>query len=150
MKYAIARIGGKQLKLSEGETFEIERQKDLKFEVIYYSDGDQVLVGNPVLEEIEVQAALIEEKKGLKVNTGRFRAKSRYQKNKSHRQPLSVVKVEFVGLKGQRKNESKELSREKVEKLGKTTKPKVKEAKLTTSKPVVKVTKAKKAIKEVK
>ena len=156
MKYAIARIGGKQLKLSEGETFEIERQKDLKFEVIYYNDGNQVLVGNPVLEEIEIHAVLMGEKKGLKVNTGRFRAKSRYQKNKSHRQPLSVVKVEFVGLKGQRKVEIKEASVrkmesvEKTEEKKKTVKSRVKKAELATSKPVEKIAKTTKIKKEKK
>lgn len=124
MKYAIARIGGKQLKLSEGETFEIERQKALRFEVIYYSDGNEVLVGNPVLEEIEIKAALIEEKKGLKINTGRFRAKSRYQKNKSHRQPLSVVKVDFIGIKEQKKTEPKVVSKKIEEKKKKVTKAK--------------------------
>ncbi len=156
MKYAIARIGGKQLKLSEGETFEIERQKDLKFDVIYYSYGDNILVGNPVLEEIEIQAVLVEEKKGLKVNTGRFRAKSRYQKNKSHRQPLSVVKVEFVGLKGQRKVEIKEASVRKTESVEKTdekkktVKSRVKKAESVNSKPVARVSKAKKATREEK
>ena len=133
MKYAIARIGGKQLKLSEGETFEIERQKALKFEVIYYSDGDQVLIGNPVLEEVEIRAGVIEEKKGLKVNIGRFRAKSRYQKSKSHRQPLSVIKVDFIGVRDKKQDELKQVQIE----------PKVRRAKLATPKPVVKIVKAK-------
>lgn len=138
MKYAIARIGGKQLNLSEGEIFEIERQKDLRFEVIYFSDGDKILIGNPVLNEVRVQASLVEEKKGAKIGTGRFRAKSRYQKTKSHRQPLSVVKVEFIGLKDQIEVEPKVASEKKL------VKPRARKAEVAISQPTVKISKVKK------
>lgn len=92
-KYAVIKLGGKQLKVSEGDIFEIERQKKLNIDVLMYSDGQSIKIGTPVLKNISVTADILEDKLDKKVIVARYKSKSRYRKRKGHRQPISVVKI---------------------------------------------------------
>jgi large subunit ribosomal protein L21 len=140
MKYAVAKIGGKQLKITEGETFKIEHQDKLKFEVLAYSDGKDVFFGTPFLKDITVKATLVGEEKSKKVRVGRFKAKSRYRKTKGHRQMMSIVKIDGISKEGEADGETKKVEKaEKVEKA--VAKNSVKK---TTAKATAKVSKVKK------
>ena len=97
MKYAIIAFGGKQLKVSEGDTFDIEKQGELIPSVLAYSDGKKLEVGTPVLSDMTVKLSKVEDKRDKKVRVARFKSKSRYHKVRGHRQPISVVKVEKIG-----------------------------------------------------
>jgi len=122
MKYAVAKIGGKQLKITEGETFKIEHQDALKFDVLVYSDGKDVILGTPFLKDITVKATLLGEEKSKKVRVGRFKAKSRYKKTKGHRQMMSVFKIDEISKDGETKKVVAKV--EKVEKTEKTVEKK--------------------------
>jgi len=83
--------------VSEGDTFEIERQpKPLSLDVLFYSDGDEIIVGKPTITDVKVDAEIVEEKKDKKIRVARFKSKSRYRRVRGHRQPLSVVKVNKI------------------------------------------------------
>ncbi len=103
MAYAIIALGGKQFKVQEGDTFKLERQSELKPEVLLYVDEDGTIVGQPVIEDISVKATVISEERDSKVRVARFRAKSRYSKVKGHRQPISIIKIESIDKKGKQK-----------------------------------------------
>lgn len=105
MKYAVIKIGGKQIKVKEGQTFEIERQKALKFDVLGYSNGNETFIGSPILADITVKASVTGLKLSKKVRVGRFKAKSRYDKVNGHRQPLSVVKIDKITKAGEKPDE---------------------------------------------
>jgi large subunit ribosomal protein L21 len=96
MKYAIIKLGGKQIMVSEGDTFEIERQNKLDMDVLMYSDGKNVMVGTPELKNVKVKATLEDAGLGKKIRVARFRAKSRYRRIKGHRQPISKVSIESI------------------------------------------------------
>jgi large subunit ribosomal protein L21 len=96
MKYAVIQLGGKQIKVSEGDTFEIERQDKINIDVLMFSDENGVLIGAPILEDVKVKASIVEDVMGDKVIVARFKSKSRYRKKKGHRQPLSVIKIEEI------------------------------------------------------
>ena len=89
-----------------------------------------------------------------KVNVGRFKAKSRYQKSKGYRQPLSVVKVESISTKAETpvKHEKVEKKKEPVTetevKVVAKTKAKVEFSKVKTKKIIEKKPAAK--VKKVK
>jgi len=102
MKYAIVKIGGKQLKITEGETLKIEKQGKLVFDVLVYSDAGDIMIGEPVLSGIKIKASVVGEELGKKVRVGRFKAKSRYTKTKGHRQPLSIIKIEEISKVGEK------------------------------------------------
>lgn len=143
MKYAIAKIGGKQLKISEGDTFKIEHQDEIKFDVLAYSDGKEMIFGTPILESITISATRVGEEKSKKVRVGRFKSKSRYRKTKGHRQMMSVVKIGGITKDGEPKKVA--VVKEKTEKLVKSEKS-VKSEKVakTVKKTTAKVKKVKK------
>lgn len=126
-KYAVVKIGGKQLKISEGDTFQIEHQADVKFDVLAFNDGSGVDLGTPLLKDVVVKASVLEEVKSKKVRVARFRAKSRYDKVKGHRQVMSVIKITDISKKGEKKAETVEKAAVKVPTKAKET-PKAKTA----------------------
>jgi len=101
-KLAVIKTGGKQYLVQEGQTIKIEKILDesvkdtgkITFEeVLMISEGDKVSVGTPFLEKSKVQAELIAEGRNKKISVIRFKSKSRYFKNKGHRQPFYSVKI---------------------------------------------------------
>lgn len=135
-KYAVVKFGGKQLMVTEGQKFEIERQKSLDMDVLLFSDNGNVQVGTPVLEDVTVKAKVLEEKKSKKVTVARYKSKSRYRRKKGHRQPLSVIQIESIGKAGTKakntKNEKTEAKTDsKVESKTKTSPKKASQPKST-------------------
>ncbi len=110
MKYAIVNNGGKQYKVSEGEEILLEgtlRQVDTlgqqgkQFElseVMLVSDNGKVKVGNPFVKGAKIQASIVGEAKGEKVNVRKYKSKSRYRKAIGHRAQFTRVKVDKIVL----------------------------------------------------
>lgn len=132
-KYAIIQLNGKQMMVTEGLTFEIDRQSDLVPEVLLFSDGQTTILGEPTIADVVVKLTHVSDKMGDKVVVARYKSKSRYRKKKGHRQPLTVVKVASISNKDSKKvTESKPTSSEKkkpVAKVAKTKKAPVAKAK---------------------
>ena len=97
MKYAIVRLAGRQFKVSDGDTIKVTHQDRLDFEVLLYSDGKKIEVGQPVLKDVVIKAKILEQKLDDKVRVARFKSKSRYRKVKGHRQPVTLIEIESVG-----------------------------------------------------
>ena len=106
-KYAIIQLAGKQYKVAEGTVIEVDRQEDLTSKVLLYSNGDNVTIGTPDLVDVTVHLETLGDKNGGKVSVNRFRSKSRYRKRMGHKQPLTVVKVAGITLKGEKPDSSK-------------------------------------------
>ncbi|MBN1162361.1 50S ribosomal protein L21 [Patescibacteria group bacterium] len=114
MKYAVIRLGGKQFIVKEKDKIELERQQSpLNVDVLLYSEDENVLIGEPVLDKVLVEAEVVEEKKGDKVRVVRFKSKSRYRKVKGHRQPLSVVEIKKISLSSSSSLKAKPAATEK-------------------------------------
>ena len=86
--------------VKEGDVLEITRQESLNCPVMFYRDDKETRVGMPYLEDIYVDLEKLEDKKDNKIVVARFRAKSRHRRKRGHRQPISVVKVKSIGIKG--------------------------------------------------
>jgi large subunit ribosomal protein L21 len=148
-KYAVIKLASKQFLVHEGDVLELERQKQpLDIKVLFYSDGDQSNIGEPELSGINIQASVVEEKLGKKVRVARFKSKSRYDKVRGHRQPISIIKIEkiFTGKKSEKivVDEKKETSKKKsVEKTEKKLEVKT-EKKKSPGRPAKKTTETKK------
>jgi large subunit ribosomal protein L21 len=97
MKQAIISLSGKQFNVKEGTTFKVDSLSSTdNIKVLAVSTGESYEFGAPYLENVKVTIAKLEDRLDTKLRVARFRAKSRYRKNKSHRQPISVVKVESI------------------------------------------------------
>jgi large subunit ribosomal protein L21 len=100
--FAVIRTGGKQYKVSEGETLDIEliQPSDKKAEkqaviadVLLVSNGDNVTVGTPLVSGATVTLDLLDQIKARKVIAYKFRRREGYHRTVGHRQKLSRVKV---------------------------------------------------------
>lgn len=103
MKYAIIESGGKQYKAVEGGTLEVDRLpvtpgEKLKLDqVLLLADGEDVLVGTPLIKGNPVWTKVIEHFKGEKVTIFNYSPKKRIRVKTGHRQNYTRLLVEQVG-----------------------------------------------------
>ncbi len=98
MNYAVIKSGGKQYKVSEGDTLSVEKLGPVEGgftfeEVLMIADGDKVTIGKPNVAGAKVEAKIIEEGKAKKKMVFRYKSKTRYRKKKGHRQPYTKVQI---------------------------------------------------------
>jgi large subunit ribosomal protein L21 len=104
--FAVIRSGGKQYKVQEGDTLEIELvefpaegEKKLSIsDVLLVGNGDKFSVGNPLLSGATVGVELVEEFKARKVIAYKFRKREGYHRTVGHRQKKARVKVTSISL----------------------------------------------------
>ena len=102
MKYAVIRSGGKQYKVTEGQTLAVERlavekDKPVDFDdVLLLVDDGKAKIGQPVLDE-KVRAKVVDQIKGEKIDVFKYKAKTGYHRKIGHRQQLTKVLVEKIG-----------------------------------------------------
>ncbi|MFC1720898.1 50S ribosomal protein L21 [Patescibacteria group bacterium] len=103
-KIAVIQTGGKQYKVSEGDTLKIEKLKEehkvgakITFnEVLLVDDGKDTKIGTPHVSGAKVEAVLEEEGRDKKVTIIKFKSKSNYSKKLGHRQPFAKVKITAI------------------------------------------------------
>lgn len=100
MMYAIIATGGKQYRVSEGDTIYIEKldaspDSEVSFPVLMIS-GDEIRTGSPVIEGASVTGKVVRHGRGQKIIVYKFKAKKNYRRKQGHRQPFT--KVEITGI----------------------------------------------------
>lgn len=100
MSFAVIETGGKQYRVSEGETIRIEKLPALKMgqdvtfdKVLLTDDGAKTVVGAPYIAGAKVKGEIIEEGRNKKIEVVKYKAKSRYFKLRGHRQPFMKVRI---------------------------------------------------------
>ena len=97
--YAVFKTGGKQYRVSEGETLKIEKLevepgKKVTFnEVLMIADGENVQVGLPLVDKASVEAKVISQGKGKKVNILKFKRRKHSMKQQGHRQLFTEIQI---------------------------------------------------------
>lgn len=100
--YAVVETGGKQYKVSVGETVDVEK---LPFEVgetieldrvLLVADGDEVYVGTPTVKGAKVLATVTEHFKGPKFIIFKYRPRKRYRRKKGHRQVYTRLTISEI------------------------------------------------------
>ena len=93
--YAIFVTGGKQYRVQEGDSIYVEK---LVAEVGEEVTFDQVLlagdkVGTPVVEGAKVEAKVLKNGKGKKINILTYKPKKGSSRRMGHRQPYTKVEI---------------------------------------------------------
>ena len=102
--YAVIVTGGKQYKVSEGDTLFIEKLdaeagSEVTFDkVLLVADGEKITAGAPYVEGATVEAKLEKNGKGKKIRVFKYKAKKDYRKKQGHRQPYTSVKIESLNI----------------------------------------------------
>ncbi|GIW70005.1 MAG: hypothetical protein KatS3mg101_0752 [Patescibacteria group bacterium] len=108
-KYAIIKIGPAQYKVHEGDNLTVRKQDDgVSADVLLYSDGKEVVLGAPMVENAHVYLKVVEHKRGEKIAVSRFKSKSRYRKTKGYRDELTVLHVEKIEFGEKKQGDQKE------------------------------------------
>ncbi len=101
-KYAIIETGGKQYKVTEGQTLDVEllhlpEGQSVELDrVLAVGDEGKLTVGNPYVEGSKVVADVQEEVKGKKLIVFKYKRKTRYQKKTGHRQHYTRIQVKSI------------------------------------------------------
>lgn len=100
--YAIIENGGKQYKVSEGETVKLEKLNaevgaEVSLNVLMVADENGVKLGNE-LANAKVTATVVAQDKLKKIIVFKYKAKKNERKKQGHRQPFTAVKIEKISL----------------------------------------------------
>ena len=102
--YAVIVTGGKQYRVTEGETLRVEllsadADSEIRFEnVLMVGEGEQVKIGAPYVDGASVTATIKAHGKGDKVMIQNFKRRQGYRRLKGHRQQFTEVQI--TGITG--------------------------------------------------
>ena len=98
-KIAVIKTGGKQYKVKEGQKIKVEKinKKEgskLNFETLLIADtgAKNVELGKPLLSK-KVEAKILAHGKAKKINVVKYKNKTRYLRNKGHRQEFTELEI---------------------------------------------------------
>ena len=100
---AVIVTGGKQYTVAEGDVLYIEKlnaeaESVVKFEVLAVLDGENSKIGAPVVEGAAVEAKVVKNGKGKKIDIIRYKAKKGEKRHIGHRQPYTKVEITKIAL----------------------------------------------------
>ena len=97
--YAVIKTGGKQYKVTEGQTLKVEKLEEevgssLELaDVLMVADGDNVKVGTPLVDGGKVTATVKSHGRDDKVNIIKFRRRKHHMKRQGHRQYYTELEI---------------------------------------------------------
>lgn len=119
--YAVIETGGKQYRVVNGATLNVELLDSEAGEtislgrVLALSDGTNLTIGTPVVEGATVTAEVLEHIRGKKVVSFKKKRRKGYKKKIGHRQELTVVRITALGETDQPKKVKEAAQKETVE-----------------------------------
>jgi len=102
--YAVIETGGKQYRVSEGETLKIEKLPaevgdSVDFEkVLMLGEGEDVKIGTPYVDGGKVSATVKSQGRHRKIEIIKFKRRKHHDKRTGHRQ--YYTEVEITGIAG--------------------------------------------------
>lgn len=100
--YAVVRSGARQYRAEVGGTILVEKlpvevnQRLELNEVLLIADGEQVKIGQPIVEGSKVLATVVAQEKGPKIRIFRYHPRKRYRKRRGHRQRYTRLRVDEI------------------------------------------------------
>lgn len=100
--YAVVESGGKQYKVQVGETVNVDLLPAAVGEIVelgrvlMLSDGPEVTVGQPTVENAKVLAEVVDEVRGPKTIVFKYKPKVRYRRKLGHRQSYTRVVIKDI------------------------------------------------------
>ena len=119
--YAIIETGGKQYKVTPGQTIDVERLdvaegNSIELDkVLLIADGEKITAGMPTVEGAKVIATSKGEGKGKKIIVFKYKPKIRYRKKTGHRQFYTRLVIDQIVAPEVMPGEPKRVRRRKKE-----------------------------------
>ncbi len=101
MATAVIRTGGKQYRVSEGDTLAVELLAgnpgdDIEFSDILFLGGDSPKIGKPLVSGAKVTGKILAHDRGERLVVFKFRRRKRYKRKNGHRQHFTSVKITSI------------------------------------------------------
>ena len=102
--YAIVETGGKQYKVEQGSTINVEKLEvpigeEIKLDrILLVSNNDDVMVGNPTITSVNVIAQVVAQGRGKKIVIVKFRRRKHYQRKAGHRQDYTKLLIKAIEI----------------------------------------------------
>ena len=102
MDYAVFKTGGKQYRVKQGDTLDVEKlsvdvDSIAEFgEVLAISNDGEVTFGSPMIEGAKVLARVDSHYKDKKLMVFKYKAKTRYRRKRGHRQTYTRVVIQDI------------------------------------------------------
>lgn len=99
--WAVIKTGGKQYKVSPGQTISVEKlnaadNSQIAFDVLAVKGTKGLEIGTPLITKAKVKAKVVAQVKDKKVRVVKFKPKSRYLRTTGHRQPKTQILIEEI------------------------------------------------------
>ena len=102
--YAVIETGGKQYRVEPKDVIDIERlpaldpeQKEVVFDrVLMVGDGDDVKIGQPLVDGATVKAERVADVRGPKLTVFKMKRRKGYKRKIGHRQDLLRVRIQEI------------------------------------------------------
>lgn len=101
-EYAIFKSGSKQYSVQAGDVVDVELLEGeagtaIEFkDVLYFNDGKKGKVGTPTVAKAVVQGEVVDQVRGPKVISYKYKQRQRYRRKVGHRQFYTRVKITGV------------------------------------------------------
>jgi large subunit ribosomal protein L21 len=102
MAYAIFKTGGKQYRVSEGDSIDVENieaevgEKTTFPEVLLVNDGTSTTIGAPFVNGASVDAEVVDQHRDKKVIAFKFKRRKGFHKTKGHRRHLTRLEIKKI------------------------------------------------------
>jgi len=123
--------GGKQYRVALGDRILVDRLaaepgSSVKLgRVLLFSDGDEVRVGNPVIDGLDVDAKVLAHPRGPRIESLRYKSKKRVRVHRGGRADLTALEIIAVGGVGlETATEAEEKAEAKPKRGGRKAAPK--------------------------
>lgn len=100
--YAIIRTGGKQYQVAAGDKLRVEKlQGDVGdtielSDILMVVDGEDIKIGQPVIDGAKVVAKITEQGKADKVIVFKMKRRKGYKVKRGHRQQYTALSIEEI------------------------------------------------------
>ena len=104
--YAIIETGGKQYKVTQGQTIDVElldvaEGKSVELDkVLFIADGEQVTTGKPLVDGAKVVATSQGNGRNKKIVVFKYKPKVRYRSKTGHRQHYTRLAIDQIVMPG--------------------------------------------------
>jgi large subunit ribosomal protein L21 len=106
--------GGKQYKVQQGQILRVEKisgdvGNPVTFDrVLMFSDGENISIGQPALEDVAVEGHIVEQGKAKKIIVFKYKRRKRYRRTRGHRQEFTAVLIDSIKPKAKKSSETKD------------------------------------------
>ena len=107
MAFAIIKTGGRQYRVAEGDTIDVDLldaeagKQVVLADVLMHADGEKVTHGAPI-DGAKVTAEVVEQRKDKKVVAYKFRRRKGYHRTVGHRRKLTRLKIKSISVGGKK------------------------------------------------